>query len=62
MSKKDYIKFAAMLKEQHDIAQDTLFSQGKTAVENVIKASAEIFAEDNPRFDHDRFYKACGMD
>lgn len=60
MRKKDYIKFAAMLKEQHDQTKVLARPDAWIHVEEIIIATADIFAEDNPNFDRDRFYKACG--
>jgi hypothetical protein len=31
------------------------------ARENLAKEFSEMFTEDNPRFDEDRFYIACGL-
>ena len=53
MTKKDYIKFARLFKEigVYDCS-DTLL---------IVKRTADIFAEDNGRFDRGRFLDACGV-
>ena len=45
MSRKNYIAVAAALKETH-------------ASEQTIKAIADVFQKDNPRFDRERFFVA----
>ena len=52
MTKKDYVKFAAMF-------ADIYRSDCAPVVENLIEATADIFAADDPRFDREKFYKAC---
>ena len=63
MTRKDYVRFAAMLKDQL-IACDTLRMRGvkRNRIISVINATADIFAADNPRFDRSRFLKACGVE
>jgi hypothetical protein len=58
MSRKDYIKMAALLKAQREGIQNL---ESLKIVDSVIKATADMFAEDNPRFDRDRYLKACGV-
>jgi len=56
MSRKDYVAIAAIL---HDI--DTEYDDGEEAVVRVIaRELADYFKSDNPNFDRDRFYEACG--
>lgn len=72
MTKKDYIKFAAMIKARVDelhsevkqVNQLTDYSnlRGKLSeVQHFAGEMANIFADDNDRFDSDRFLKACGV-
>jgi len=57
MTRKDYDKFAAML-----ALELSCWEYGDRApVQGVIRATASIFAQDNPRFDRARFYDACGL-
>ena len=58
MTRKDYVKFAAMLKAMR---ADTATYLAEEMVNVVCANTADIFAEDNPRFDHDRFFTACGV-
>ena len=58
MTKKDFIKFAEMLKlcQPDD-------EEGRISLWNFITgATADIFAEDNANFNRERFLDACGMD
>lgn len=70
MSKKDYVQFAAMLKLENDYIESTAiiapppvseYQARADAVRRYASKIAEIFANDNPRFDRTRFYKACGL-
>jgi hypothetical protein len=73
MSKQDYIKFAKMIKGQVNAVQsmrsgeimnasNPIFHDGySVAIFNTAHNMADIFAEDNPNFDRDRFLKACGV-
>lgn len=64
MTRKDYVKFAAMLAGEMAIAQDKVGTKREVAVDAVrciILMTADIFAQDNPRFDRQRFYEACGL-
>lgn len=72
MSKKDYIKFAKMIADQKAAIEamntgeifntNTSFIDGYgVAVFNMAHNMADAFAEDNPRFDRNRFLKACGV-
>jgi hypothetical protein len=58
MTKKDYVKIAAAIK-------DGTWIDGAGApiirARSFIRSLMGIMAEDNPRFDRARFWKACGM-
>jgi len=56
MSRKDYVKFAEMLRGLPDGMSHTRHVVYWTDVRDRI---ADIFAVDNPRFDRERFEKAC---
>tara|TARA_R100000329_G_scaffold130940_1_gene110106 strand:+ start:448 stop:690 length:243 start_codon:yes stop_codon:yes gene_type:complete len=66
MTRKDYIKFADMIRARHDEIVEVWFVKySKTYIRKyeeldaMAREMANIFAEDNPRFDRDRFIKAC---
>ena len=66
MSKKDYIKFAQMIKARvellplHHDNEFALFSRCNEII-NIAVNLANIFQDDNPQFDRERFLKACGL-
>lgn len=67
MTKKNYETFARMLAGELALAKrkGTLklgVVDAQMRIENVIRATADIFAKDNERFDRERFYTACGME
>jgi hypothetical protein len=59
MTRKDYIRFEAMLKDMH-VATNPL--QSRPAITEVSIRAADIFAADNARFDRAKFLKACGVE
>ena len=59
MTRKDYVKFAAVAKEM----AETFGRHGHWHVVREFEIRmAGIFAADNPRFDRERFYRACEPD
>lgn len=54
MTKKDYIKIAAIIASMRDWPKDDLLDQ-------LAFDLAYVFSEDNPRFDEERFYEAAGV-
>jgi hypothetical protein len=52
MTRKDYEQFAAILAQ---------LGTGSAGVEWLADQMARVFAADNERFDHARFYRACGL-
>ena len=65
MTKKDYIKFAALLKRTNPLNNPIcgeLVTHGRTAVleqhTRIIAGVIGIFKEDNPNFDENRFLAA----
>lgn len=54
MSRKDYEAFAAILARNASILSGT-------AVRRLAEQMADIFAQDNPAFDRECFYTACGV-
>ena len=55
MTRKDYTKFADMLQGLRKAQFD------EQIVSVVVDEISFIFAEDNPRFDRERFLKACEL-
>jgi len=65
MTRKHYQAFAQIIKDEREALK--LLDPNMVAVANVstfIMANkmATIFAHDNPQFDRERFFKACGFD
>jgi len=56
MTRKDYVKFAAMFKNQK------AYGVNAQAADSIALRMAVILAEDNPNFDRDRFLTACGVE
>lgn len=64
MTRKDYIKFAALFAGEMALARSATavgHYDRPGVVRNIIFSTADIFAQDNPRFDRDKFYTACGL-
>jgi len=58
MSRKDYCAIAEAIRSTRAITDD---GHGQTlAVDIVAERIADVMAKDNPRFDRERFYRACG--
>ena len=65
MTRKDYVRFAAMLKQQR-IANSHGINPAMNHAKDVqwndfVRAIVDIFEKDNPRFDRTKFLKACGV-
>ena len=64
MSKKDYIKFAKVLSElkpvKTDIESVRCYGLRVSQWDKLVERIADIFQNDNPRFNKNRFFKACG--
>ena len=60
MTRKDYIKFAEMLKNIDTVGLDSddTFSREDTR-RDIAMGMCRIFAEDNPNFDRDKFLTAA---
>ena len=56
MTRKDYVKIAAIIK---DIDTDNTSQVYRKRL--VAEKIAEVLAEDSPRFDRDKFLSACGV-
>ncbi len=60
MTRKDYILIAAAIKAAATEYPDER-PDAKQQQEDVAFSIAEALASDNPRFDRERFLKACGV-
>lgn len=64
MTKKHFERFAAILKadiEETARRFPTEAQRTRDAAQYAASTFARVAAEDNPRFDSTRFYKACGL-
>lgn len=61
MSKKDYRLIAEVIRNQYNYDARGGNVSWKLAVRNVAVAMSEKLQADNPRFDRDKFLKACGI-
>lgn len=65
MTKKDYTAFAGMMKGFTSSIRPKSGDEGDIVfactVEEIAFDMADIFAKDNPRFDREKFLKACGF-
>lgn len=62
MSRKDYEKFARMIRARVDATNDQTPHEVFDRLEYAAKLAADVFVEDNPRFDKQRFLTACGVE
>lgn len=58
MTRKDYQKFADLVRKY----VSTEGKEGKEYIEMFADDLSIILAEDNPRFDRDKFMRACGYE
>jgi hypothetical protein len=62
MTKSDYISTAKILRDFcPQLNQDEEYRMSRYAFPNLVKKFATMFADDNPNFDADKFYKACEL-
>lgn len=68
MTRKDYVKLAAALREQVENMEATAYRRPDEAHhwflagwEVTVHALADALRNDNPRFDRERFYTAAGL-
>ena len=65
MTRKDYVKIAAILARRHrlaalDFAASSIEGWAISETLDLVATDvADVFAEDNPRFDRARFEEAC---
>lgn len=72
MTRKDYVKIAAVLAESKPISHKSVRPLDRNESEWRVPAAiqwsdtagrmADMLSADNPNFDRARFYKACGME
>lgn len=60
MTRKDYVKIAEVLKNSKPSGEES--PQAHTRWGGLVYRMATMLAEDNKRFDEDKFIQACGMD
>lgn len=61
MTRKDYVLIAAALKRAQVAEVYEHDKNMRAGVEYAARCVAITLAEDNPRFDRDRFLQACGV-
>lgn len=67
MSRKHYREAAEIIKEvvdatpAHSDLQGFIATGRMQATRSIARGLAWMFAEDNPRFDRDKFFDACGL-
>ena len=64
MTRRDYIKFADMFlraKPDEYYAKAAMYAC-TIAWSNMVRKTADIFADDNPNFNRAKFYEACGYE
>jgi hypothetical protein len=66
MTKKDYIAVANIIKDRRPLAKTSSTEAGRTGIyvandvlDGLASDFADVFANDNPRFDRQRFMDAC---
>lgn len=59
MTRKDYVKFAALFNGEMTLRQQDWAK--RMLIRGMVLSTADIFAQDNPRFDRERFYVASGL-
>lgn len=65
MTRKHYAQFAQIIKDEQEaleVLDPNMASVAKASTFIMANKMATIFAQDNPRFDRDKFFKACGYD
>lgn len=60
-SQKDYQKMADILAGEIACYPNDIDVDIRLAIRRVALSTADMFAQDNPRFNRARFYVACGL-
>ena len=61
MTKKDYIVIAKVINEELKQWDKGLTPQVISSINNIALALSNVMADDNPRFNRDKFFDACGF-
>lgn len=61
MSRKDYQKFADLFAGEFALARHRNDATAVLQIRHIVASSGDIFAQDNPRFQRERFYTAAGF-
>lgn len=59
MSKKDYVAVARIISNTRELCQA---KEAREATTYIASDLAREFVKDNPRFDSDKFLRACGLE
>lgn len=59
MTRRDYISTAIIL---HEFGPEGSDSIDRRVLTNLVEQFATMFIDDNPRFDVNKFYEACGLE
>lgn len=59
MSKNNYVAIAATIKNIRELCQA---KEAREAITYIASDLAREFVKDNPRFDSDKFLRACGLE
>ena len=63
MTKKDYEQIAEAIEQAvYACKNASVKASEQFGIESVTIKIANALGQDNPRFDHDKFYEACGVD
>ena len=61
MTRKDYVLIASTLKTARDENMARFGGMARQGIEVAAEAMADALANENPRFDRERFLRACGL-
>ena len=61
MTKKHFEAIASVLAGEIALAANRGDPEQFRAVNNICRSLADLFKQDNARFDRERFYTACGL-
>lgn len=65
MTRKDYVAVAKVLREGRKLTTSDgkkFLNISETDFSRLVILLSRTFRMDNPRFDHSKFYEACGID
>lgn len=66
MTRKHYVAVATIIRARRngsalDMYRGSTVAQVRSTLDDVARDLADVFAQDNPRFDRGRFLAACGI-